>query len=392
MSTLRRKTSCRRLEAALTIEDLRQLARRRLPNFAFEFMEGGAEDEKTLAWNRRVFDRFKLLPSTLIDTRGRSVNTELLGTPSAAPLVVAPTGINGIYAKDADLALARAAAAAKLPFCLSTLSNIRLERIAAEAGGRLWLQLYVMKNRAIAADLMRRADAAGYEALMVTTDANVFGHREWDKRNYRRPGELSWRNLLDVACHPRWIAEVLWPDGLPSFENVADHFPPEARGAKGGVAFVPQQFAPDITWEEIASIRRAWPRQLMIKGILTVADARRAADAGCDAIVLSNHGGRQLESCVSPIDVLPEIVSALGDRLEIYVDSGFRRGSEVIKALALGAKAVLTGRATLYGLAAGGEAGVQQALQILTSEIDRTLGQLGCDNLGQLGPHLLHTR
>ncbi|HEY5762889.1 MAG TPA: alpha-hydroxy acid oxidase, partial [Rhodocyclaceae bacterium] len=342
-----------------------------------------------LDWNRRVFEAIRLLPATLVDTRGRGIATTLLGQPAAAPLAIAPTGINGIYARDADLALARAAAAAKIPFCLSTVSNARLETIAAEAGGRLWMQLYVMKNRDIARDIIGRAEAAGYEALMLTTDANVFGHREWDKRNYRAPGELSWKNLLDVALHPRWALEVMAPDGLPPFENIVDHMPAEAQSAKGGVAFIPQQFAPDVTWDEFAWIRRQWPRKLMIKGILSAADARRAADAGCEAIVLSNHGGRQLESCVSPIDMLPDVVAAVGDRLEVYVDSGFRRGNEIIKAIALGAKAVMVGRATLYGLAAGGQAGVQQALQILASETDRTLGQLGCNALDELGPEHL---
>ena len=389
MSHRRKLDGCRDFRRALTIEELRGIARRRLPNFAFEFMEGGAEDERTLDWNRRVFESIRLLPSTLVDTRGRSIATKLLGAHAAAPLVVAPTGINGIYARDADLALAHAAAAAKVPFCLSTVSNTRLETIAAEAGGRLWMQLYVMKNRDIAKDIIARADAAGYEALMLTTDANVFGHREWDKRNYRAPGELSWRNLVDVALHPRWALEVMLPDGLPSFANIVDYMPAEAQSAKGGVAFIPQQFAPDVTWDEVAWIRRQWPRKLMIKGILSAADARRAADAGCEAIVLSNHGGRQLESCVSPIDVLPEVVAAVGDRLEVYVDSGFRRGSDIIKAIALGARAVMVGRATLYGLAAAGQAGVQQALQILASETDRTLGQLGCNGLDELGPERL---
>jgi (S)-mandelate dehydrogenase len=377
---------CRDFRRALCIEDLRGIARRRLPNFAFEFMEGGAEDEKTLAWNRQAFESYRLLPATLVDTRGRSIAATLLGQAAAAPLVVAPTGINGIYARDADLALARAAAAAKIPFCLSTVSNQRLEMVAAEAGGRLWLQLYVMKNRDIARDLIARAEAAGCEALMLTSDANVFGHREWDKRNYRAPGELSWRNLLDVALHPRWIRDVLLPDGLPRFENIARYMPPEARSARGGVAFIPQQFAPDLSWNELAWIRRQWPRKLILKGVLSAADARRAADAGCEAIVLSNHGGRQLDSCVSPMDQLPEVVAAVGGRSEIYVDSGFRRGSEIVKAIALGARAVLVGRATLYGLAAGGQQGVQQALQILASETDRTLGQLGCNGLDELGP------
>jgi (S)-mandelate dehydrogenase len=288
-----------------------------------------------------------------------------------------------------DVALARAAAASGIPFTLSTMSNVRLEEVVTDTGGRLWLQLYVMKDREIARDIIGRADRAGYEALVFTTDANVFGYREWDRHNYRGPGQLSLRNLLDVARHPRWVFDVMVPHGIPQFENIAGFVPPEARSARVGVAFVPRLFAPDLSWDDVAWLRRTWTRKLILKGVLNVADARRAADLGCDGIVITNHGGRQLDGCVSPIDVLPEIAQAVGDRLAVIADSGFRRGTDVLKAIALGARAVMIARPTLYGLAAGGEAGVRHALSLLTSEIDRALGQLGCRSLAEVGPHLL---
>jgi (S)-mandelate dehydrogenase len=288
-----------------------------------------------------------------------------------------------------DIALARAATKLGIPFSLSTLSNVRLEDVARNVAGRLWMQLYVMSDRELTSNIIARADEAGYEALVFTSDANVFGHREWDQRNYRQPGKLSLRNMIDVAQHPRWVFDVLVPHGVPRFENIIDFMPPEAQSAQGGVAFVPKLFDASISWEDVAWLRERWPRKLIIKGILSAADARHAAELGCDGIVVTNHGGRQLDSAVAPIEVLPEIVEAVGNRMTVIIDSGFRRGTDVIKAIATGADAVMIGRPTLYGLAAGGEDGVTHALSILTTEIDRVLGQTGCRSLEDVGPHLL---
>jgi (S)-mandelate dehydrogenase len=389
MALIRRYYAGGDFRRALSISELRAIARRRVPHFAFEYVECGAEDELTLRCNRAAFDAIRFLPATLVDTSGRQQRTTLFGSESHAPLIVAPTAMNGMQHRRGDVALAKASAAAGIPFCLSTFSNVRLEEVASEAGGRLWMQLYLLGDRAIARDLVGRAVEAGYEALVVTTDANVFGFREWDKRNYRAPGKLTLRNLLDVACHPRWLAEVLLPDGFPRFENVVDFLPPEARSARAGVAYLPRLLVPDVTWTDIEWLRRVWPRNLLVKGVLNVADARRAVESGCDGIVLSNHGGRQLDGCISPLEVLPEVAAAVGEHCTVLIDSGFRRGTDVVKALALGADAVLVGAAPLYGLAAGGEAGARHALGILTSEIDRVLGQLGCNGLEELGPHLL---
>jgi (S)-mandelate dehydrogenase len=385
----RRPFDGRDLPRALNIDDLRAVARRRVPHFVFEYVEGGAEDEASLRCNRSAFEALHLVPHTLVDTSGRHLRTEILGRPVNAPLVIAPTGLNGMLHEDGDIGLAKAAAHLEIPFTLSTMSTTRLEDVAKQAGGRLWMQLYVMKNRAIAEDIMTRAAAAGYEALVFTTDANVFGSREWDRRSYAAPGKPTLRARLDALRHPDWLRRVLIGNGMPRFRNIEGFLPSGAASAVGGSTIIPKLFEGNITWDDITWIRRFWPRKLLIKGVLSVADAERAADLGCDGIVLTNHGGRQLDYCVAPIDVLPEIAAAVGKRLTIIIDSGFRRGTDVLKALALGANAAMIGRATLYGLAANGSRGVQRALEILTSEMDRTMGQLGVNSVEDLGPQLI---
>jgi (S)-mandelate dehydrogenase len=385
----RRPFTGRDAASALTIADLRELARRRVPALAFEYVEGGAEDEATLRNNRAAFSCLQLIPQTLVDTKTRHQRTQILGGPSASPLVIAPTGMNGILRHEGDLALARAAARLGIPFTQSTVSTVLLEEVAAQAKGRLWMQLYVMKDRRVAEDIMRRAAAAGFEALVFTTDANVFGSREWDRRNYRAPGRPRLPIALDMLRHPRWLMDVMLRHGMPRFRNFESFLPPGGATAVGGSTIIPQLFEPTITWKDIEWLRRHWPGKLLIKGVLSVSDAEQAADLGVDGIVISNHGGRQLDHCVAPIDVLPAIAAAVGTRLAVLVDGGFRRGTDVVKALALGAQGVMLGRATLYGLAAGGELGVDRALAILTGEIDRTLGQLGVNSVAELGPHLL---
>ena len=386
----RRPFDGRDLGAAQNIEDLRAMARRRVPGFVFEYVEGGAEDEATLTGNRDAFTNLRFVPPTLVNTQGRSLGTQLFGTPCTAPLAIAPTGLNGMLYPQGDIALARAAAALGIPFTLSTLSTSLLEDVAREAGGRLWMQLYVMKDRDIAEEIMDRAEAAGYEALLFTTDANVFGNREWDKRNYRKPGKPRVQALLDMLQHPRWIGQVLLRHGIPRFRNIEKFLPPGAASAVGGSTIIPQMFAPTLTWDDVAWVREHWPRRLLIKGVLSVADARRAASLGCDGIVISNHGGRQLDYCVAPIEMLGQIAADVGERLTLLIDSGVRRGTDIAKALALGADAAMVGRATLYGLAAAGERGARDALEMLTVELDRVMGQLGARSIADIGPHVLH--
>ena len=389
MSSKREFYSGKDFRRACSVEELRRVAYRRTPYFAMEYVEGGAEDEISLARNRDALRSIRFVPNVLVDTSARHQRVNLFGRESDSPLIISPTGLNGMLCRDADVALARAAEKHGIPFCLGTLSTTRLERVAREAHARSWMQLYVMVQRDIAQDILSRAEEAGYEALVFTVDSNVFGNREWDRRNYRAPAKLTLRNLLDVARHPRWAWDVFVPHGFPRFENIADFMPPEAKSVDAGVAIVTKLFATDITWKDVEWLRGKWPRKLIVKGILSPADATRAVEAGCDGLVVSNHGGRQLDGSISSIEALPGIVAAVGEKMTVLVDSGFRRGTDVVKALALGADAVMLGRAPLFGLAAGGEAGAVHALSILVEEIDRTLGQLGCRSVAELGPHLL---
>lgn len=382
----RRRFTHGTLERARNIADLRELALRRVPGLAFEYVEGGAEDESTLRGNRAAFEPLRLVPRTLIDTSRRQLRTTILGAPAAAPLIIAPTGLNNMLHPAGDLALARAAARRGIPFTLSSLSTTRLEEVASAAPGRLWMQLYVLKDRAIARDILQRAAAAGYEALVFTTDANVFGSREWDQRNFSAPGRPTVRAALDTLRHPRWLYNMLVRHGIPRFRNVESFLPPGKASAVGGSTLLPGLFEATITWDDIAWIREFWRGKLLIKGVLSAGDAERALALGCDGIVLSNHGGRQLDYCVAAIEVLPEVVAAVRGRLSIVIDGGFRRGTDIVKALALGAEAVMIGRPTLYGLAAGGEAGVARALEMLCTETDRVLGMLGCNSVSELKP------
>jgi (S)-mandelate dehydrogenase len=384
----RRPFAARDLSRALNIADLRDIARRRVPGFVFEYAESGAEDEVSVRGNREALQRLRLVPQTLVDTSARHIRSAILGRPANAPLVIAPTGLNGLLHADGDLALARAAAKLGVPYTLSTVSTTLLEEVASRAGGRLWMQLYVVKERELSRAIMERAAAAGYEALLFTTDANVFGSREWDQRGYRSPGKPTLRTALDALRHPRWLWEVLVRHGMPRFRNL-EPFVPANLTPMGASTVLPRLFEATIRWDDIGWIREHWPGKLLLKGVLSVADAERAAALGADGIVVSNHGGRQLDYCVAPIDVLAEIKAAVGTRLTVLVDGGFRRGTDVVKALALGAEAVLLGRATLYGLIAGGAPGVERALAILTTELDRVLGQLGCNSVADLTPQMV---
>jgi (S)-mandelate dehydrogenase len=369
---------------ALSIAELREIAKRRLPGFALEFLESGGEDEITLAWNRDVFRSYRFVPRTLVNTSDCNIKASYCGKEYPSPLIVGPSGHNNMMRGDGDTHLARATAAEGIPYTLSTLSNTRLEKLAERHNGSLWMQLYVFKDRALTDDIIKRADDAGYESLVFTTDANVFGWREWDRRRFRGPGQLSYRDMVDAVMHPTWFWDVMVPNGVPPIANVVDFFPPNARDTKSAVSIVPTLFAPTIDWESVRELRGRWKRKLIIKGILSVEDAVRAAEEAVDGVILSNHGGRHLDTCISPMEILPEVVRRTGDRMSIIIDSGFRRGSDVVKAMALGADAVMIGRAALYGMVAGGEAGVSHAIRLLNDEIKRVLGMIGCPSLADL--------
>jgi (S)-mandelate dehydrogenase len=384
----RRYYSGRNVQRALDIEELRRVAYRRLPRFVCEYLEGGAENEETLHRNRVSFSDVRFVNRVLVDVSERSLAKEIFGKASKLPCAIAPTGFNGLLWKKGDCTLARAAREAGIPFTASTVSSDSLEDIAKEAG-RLWFQLYVMRDQKMVDKLVERADHAGCEALLVTVDAPTLGGRNWDQRNFSGPLKLSLRAKIDVLLHPRWFFGVFMPSGLPGFGNLREFLPAHSRGALDGARFMSSQQNAALNWDDIARLRERWPRRLLLKGVTAREDVAKAVTLGLDGVVLSNHGGRQLDGAVSGLDVLPEIVRHHKGQLSIMVDGGFRRGTDVAKAMALGADAVLLGRATLYGLAAGGEAGVRRALELFRTELDRALCLVGCPSVAELGDHLL---
>jgi (S)-mandelate dehydrogenase len=375
------------MSSPINVEDFRELAQRRLPRRLFDYIDGGAEDERGLRRNRDAFDRFTFLPRRLVDVSTRDTATKLMGRSVAAPLAIAPTGLNGLIWPHGDIALARAAQRAGIPFIMSTASNVSLERLAAEAGGDLWFQLYVL-HRELADDLVERAARAGYRTLVVTVDVMLNGKRERDMRNgFALPLRYTPRVVLDAVRHPRWTYALLRTGGVPSLENIES-------GSKSNVqakaALLRRQMDASFAWEDLRRLRDRWPHRLVVKGILRADDAARCIELGADGVVLSNHGARQLDDAVAPLDILTSVKNACAGRGAIMMDSGVRRGSDVVKAVALGADAVLLGRATLYGLAAAGETGALHVIDIVKDEIDRTLAMLGCRATADLSPgHLL---
>lgn len=363
---------------ALNIDDLRAQARRFLPRGLFEYVDRGSEDDGALARNRAALDAVTLLPRVLVDVSQRTQHIELFGKRQATPLVVAPTAAAGLLWYQGELAAARAAAAAGMPFVLSTSSITPLELIAEQAGGRLWFQLYMWPDRAMSYALVERARSAGYEVLVVTVDTPGSPNREYNTRNgFSVPLAISRRNIVDIVTHPRWAAGVigryLLTSGMPRREN----YPPGMRDklSRGPGKQAPKNDA--LTWDDLRALRRVWHGPLVVKGILHPDDARLAIACGADGLIVSNHGGRNLDASTPPLRMLPEIAAAIGSRATVLYDSGVRRGSDVAKALALGAQAVLTGRAPLWGVAAAGEAGAARALALLQQELDRTMAFCG---------------
>jgi (S)-mandelate dehydrogenase len=370
---------------AINVEDLRAIAKRKLPHFVFAYVDGGAEDERTLAGNREAFARLRFRPRTLVDVSKRDVSARMLGAPSALPVVVGPTGLNGLCWRDGDLALARAASKAGVPFAMSTVSMSLVDDIAREAPGRLWLQAYVFVERRITEAILARARDADFECAILTSDFPVTGKRERDLRTGLLPSQrFTLATKLDLLMHPRWLATVA--TRRPRFVNIERELPP---GSDVNAFVGHSMFDPSFCWDDVKRFRDLWPRKLLLKGVLRADDAGRALAAGVDGLVLSNHGGRQLDGAISALDALPEVARAVGGRASILVDGGVRRGSDIAKAIALGAEGVLLGRAPVYGLAAGGEAGVARALAILADELDRTLALTGCTGVAGLTQDLV---
>ncbi|MCS2609181.1 alpha-hydroxy acid oxidase [Halomonas dongshanensis] len=377
---------------AVNIEDLERIAKKKLPNFVFEYVYGGSDDEHTLRHNRQVFDEYLFEPKTMTNVGVRDLHTQLLGNTYQMPLAIGPTGFNGMLTRDGDLKLAHAARELGIPFVLSSVSTTRMEDIVAIEGLTAWMQIYFYRDRDFVKSMIQRCARAGFEAIVITTDSAIYGNREWDVRNFRRPMKPSLPNLMHLLTKPGWIKDVLIPDGLPTFKNLDDLLPPDKRNAQGASQIIGPQLDPSLNWDDMAWLRELWPGKLILKGILSPAEAEQAAAYGIDALVLSNHGGRQLNHSLSPMDTLAEVKAAVGERCELYVDSGFRRGTDIIKALALGADAVWLGRATLYGLAAGGQPGVEHALRLIKKEMEATLGLLGHTQLAELEASCLRHR
>ncbi len=364
------------------------MAKDYLPRGVFDFFDGGAEDEISLRENRRAFEEISIVPRVLVDVSNPDLGTSIVGTPAALPFVVAPTGGIGMGWPQADVEIARAAAERGIPYTLSTTATSSIETVAERAGGRLWFQLYVLKDKPFLVTLIQRAAAAGYEGLVVTLDLAVGGKRERDLRNrYTIPFRPGPGELLDVLRHPAWLLRFLRSGG-PDFANLRGFQGFRSSGATIA-ALVGQNLDASFSWDEFAAIRELWPGKLLAKGVEHPDDARRLVEMGVDALWISNHGGRQLDGAIAPLRALPAIAQAASGRVPIIVDSGVRRGVDAMKAIALGAQAVAFGRPLLYGVSVGGLAGARRALDILSDELRRSMQLSGVRRLSEISESLL---
>jgi len=372
----------------VNIEDLRRTAQRRLPKVVFDYLDGGAEDEITLQENCRAFRDVTFRPRMAVALEKCSLATQVLGRELALPFLLAPVGYSRLMHPRGEVAAAAAAGAFSTGYILSTISGHKLEMVKAATSGPAWYQLYLLGGRGAAEAALERARVAGFSALAVTVDTAVAGMRERDWRNGME--DLMGASLMaklpflpNILSHPRWLMDFLRDGGLPRLENVviAGQGPMPLSGAATVAAALKRSV---VTWNDLRWIRECWTGPIVIKGILTEDDARRAVDWGAAAVVVSNHGGRQLDGVSATIRALPEVVAAVGSQTEVLMDGGIRRGSDIVKALCLGARAVLIGRAYAYGLAAAGEAGVRRALEILRADLERTMRLLGCSDVGEL--------
>lgn len=368
----------RRLARAWCIDDLRTIARRRTPRAVFDYTDGGTEEERSLARAREAFGSVEFSPRVLRDVSKVDPSTSILGAPSALPVIFAPTGFTRMMHHAGERAVGQVAEAAGIPYCLSTVGTTSVEELAEAAPhGRNWFQLYLFQDRAASSELIGRAEAAGCEAIVLTVDVPVQGGRRRDLRNgLTIPPSLTLRTFAEGALHPNWWFNFLTTKPL-RFASFAGH----GESLKEQIA---RAFDPSITLDDLAWLRSVWSRPILVKGIQSVDDAKAVVDAGVDGIVISNHGARQLDRAPVPLELLPEIADAVGESAEVMMDGGVRTGADVIAAVALGARAVMVGRPYLYGLMAGGEAGVQKVVDILTEEITRTMRLVGVTAIDQL--------
>ena len=385
----------RRLSRCASVEDLREVARRRLPRGVFGYIDGAAEDERTQARNCNAFHRVEFRPRVLRDVTNVDPGVTVLGRRHPLPLILAPTGFSRIADSQGELAVARAAARAGITYSLSTLGTRSIEEVAAVSSGPKWFQVYVWKDRGLVAELVRRAAAAGYEALLLTVDVAVLGRRERDVRlGFTLPPQLGLDTFIDGIRKPGWTWDFLTSEPIV-FSSAMSR---DARGGAGGVdamglaQYVNEQFDPKLAWDDVHWLRSIWDGPIVIKGIQTVEDAVLAADAGAEGIVISNHGGRQLDDAPPTLELLQPVADAVGDRLDVLIDGGVRRGSDIAKAVALGAKACLAGRAYFYGLGAGGERGVDLVLKWFDDGFRRTMALLGARTVSEITPDMVRWR
>jgi (S)-mandelate dehydrogenase len=381
-----------RPDQAVNIEDLRRMCRRRLPRIAFDYIDGSVDDERGMVTNQEGFLRYRLLPRYLVDVGRRDQSVTLFGQTYSLPFGFGPTGTMGLFRRGGELMLAQAAREANIPYVMSGASNASMEAAARVAPDHLWYQLYAAKDQAICADLIARAKNAGIKVLMVTVDVPVRTRRERNIRNgFNFRHKLKPSIVAEALLHPAWVLEYLRHGGAPILDNWMPYAPPGAGAADVAEFFNTQVPAVSQTWRELEIYRQLWPGKLVVKGIMRPDDAEKAVALGVDGILVSNHGGRQLDRAPAPIDMFPAIDAAVGHRTTLMLDSGIRRGSDIITSLCVGAKFTFLGRAGLYGVSAGGQKGAQRVIEILRTELDLNMGQMGCPTVAHLGKDCLWT-